>query len=130
METTELRLGNFVKSENFDISRIVGLSAVVTLDRIEYVHVAIPDNEFGLWNNGKVEPIELTEEWLLKFGFEKNDIDDCFISPIGEIMQIDLTAGQIDFIWDGAYSNAPCEFVHQLQNLFFAITGTELEIKN
>ncbi len=138
MKATELRIGNFVKSVNFSISRVVEISA---LGRIEYVHYGIPDSEIGVWKDEEVEPIPLTEEWLLKFGFAlspapysgekayyiKEDADK-IIWCAGELFKI-LPDG---FIRITSANYAPYEpttqYVHQLQNLYFALTGTELTL--
>ena len=86
-----------------------------------------------------VDPIPLTEEWLLKFGFEKVGIaiTSITIAPLnlpctfnlpntpfsfcqGKLI---LTTGTGDFCVN-------IEYVHQLQNLYFALTGEELTIKS
>lgn len=73
-----------------------------------------------------LEPIPITEEWLVRFGFEKiNHLTDGIIYKkdwlrITEHFSMD---------WRGGYiKNAPA-YLHQLQNLYFALTGNELEIK-
>lgn len=70
------------------------------------------------------KPIPLTEEWLLKFGFEEK---------YGYIKNgVHLNTDYSLFIEDEIGFNewtADCEYVHQLQNLYFALTGEELIIK-
>lgn len=80
-------------------------------------------------------PIPLTEEWLLKFGFEeyrfyKDRISyklvqerggDYFVT--GEWFHKCLSEGNAVIL------NYNLQYVHQLQNLFFALTGKELELK-
>ncbi len=79
-----------------------------------------------------LEPISLTEEWLLKFGFEllcrksPDGYKDTIFSmqkPYWTLMQLDKGWG-VQF-WQGN----KLEYVHQLQNLYFALTGEELEMK-
>lgn len=77
--------------------------------------------------------IPLTGEWLTKFGFESVDVDDTrgeYHKRVGEwgIFVIDVDG-------DGyTYPNSACtivtklEFVHQLQNLFLAVTYSELAV--
>lgn len=78
-----------------------------------------------------VYPIPLTEEWLLKFGFEK----------IGENYENDwllihthLKTKELHFILNlpnsHQYNITVLNYVHQLQNLYFVLTGEELTIKN
>jgi hypothetical protein len=79
------------------------------------------------------QPIPITEEWLLKFGFVDN-IDSYYKRH---------TESETNFDWDietGLYiiddnglvlkDISHIEYVHQLQNLFFALTGEELEVKS
>ena len=69
---------------------------------------------------GAFKPIPLTEEWLVKLGFE----DD--ILYIGNHTFRMNTYGVI------FYFNTPLlyiKYVHQFQNLVFALTGEELIIK-
>jgi len=81
-----------------------------------------------------IKPIPLTEEWLLKFGFEKRTgkyIGNCWafgINPRTEDYLIALE--QINENQDFFYQNSffDIKSVHQLQNLYFALTGEELSI--
>ena len=70
------------------------------------------------------EPIELTEEWLIKFGHESSFIPDLY--EIGKLsFYIDDGICWIDVFGD----SIEIKYVHQLQNLYFALTGKELTIK-
>ena len=72
-----------------------------------------------------IEPIPLTEEWLFKLNF----INDRVL----EFYRNDITDSTIiidyNFICLLGYSHVKLKYVHQLQNLFFALTGEELELK-
>jgi hypothetical protein len=72
-----------------------------------------------------LKPIELTEKWLDKLGF----VNDTVL----EFYRNDKTDSTIiidyDFICLLGYSHVKIKYVHQLQNLYFALTGQELEIK-
>jgi hypothetical protein len=120
MKATELRIGNLV---NYCNSERV-LDAELFLQLLKYTT--------------PFEPIPLTEEWLLKFGFEK--IKDFnvytnvwelkgFMVSLGEYINI-----HVDWADDGAdnyHSIVVYEelYVHTLQNLYFALTSEELTIK-
>lgn len=145
MKANELRIGNWVYSTSHK----------------QNVRIKLLDIDREILNT---EPIPLTEEWLLKFGFVlreesfhkfptvrdtfdktriveridkkyfiyDEDVDDwrtfcaeVILDPktlkiraigVSEIKNKFIVAGNI-------------ESVHQLQNLFFALTGEELEIK-
>jgi hypothetical protein len=67
------------------------------------------------------EPILLTDEWLKRFGFTK---DEKYYSK--ESFDVDLDE------WFGFHKmviSCPLKYVHQLQNLYFALTGEELTLK-
>jgi hypothetical protein len=75
-------------------------------------------------------PIPLTKEWLLMFGFEKQ-IDDYYYF-YGYYASFDADSP----MWFGQEGCCQKEtikenikYVHQLQNLWFGLTGEELTIK-
>jgi hypothetical protein len=75
-------------------------------------------------------PIPLTKEWLLKFGFEKQIDDYYYFYGYYASFDADLP------MWFGQEGCCQKEtikenikYVHQLQNLYFALTGDELIIK-
>jgi len=76
-----------------------------------------------LWAN-KTEPIELTEEWLIKFGLKKKTIKSCYWTI--KNFDVDLDGW---FGFNKMVAPVPLKYVHQLQNLYFALTGNELTIK-
>ena len=121
MKSSELRLGNmFNEQYSGQLLKVIGLSgAVITFD----------GNFKGKW---QAEPIPLTEEWLLKFGFSKRD--DNYELLVDEL---NLEVSLIDFIenWSvylsgpfGMVNTKKINYLHQLQNLYFALTGTELNV--
>lgn len=129
MKPEELRIGNFVKSESFEISRIVSINA---LGVIEYVHYGIPDSEFGVWReqeDTELCGIPLTEEWLLKMGFV--DHETFWSHTWGTNGVVIITYSQVykSFMYQLAQSvDKVITTVHQLQNLYFALTGQELKL--
>jgi len=70
-------------------------------------------------------PIPLTEEWLLKFGFrvKMGSVTHNHSFVKGKI----VVRHSLRFGFH--YDDLKLESVHQLQNLYFALTGTELTIK-
>ena len=110
MKANELRIGNWV---NFNHNGV------------DWGDVKINSNFFKHYEQEEYEnkPIPLTEEWLLKFGFEKAKEGDYTMGVytvfIREYISISNYHGYI----------ADIKHVHQLQNLYFALTNTELEIK-
>jgi hypothetical protein len=72
------------------------------------------------------KPIQLTEDWLFKFGFKKNQRDIRF-KRLGSIV---LKSTEKGFKFNYGESITYIHFVHQLQNLNFALNGNELTLKN
>jgi hypothetical protein len=66
----------------------------------------------------------LTEEWLIKFGFEKTPLH--YFKKDGIILSVE------DFYYECflGSNSVIIKYVHQLQNLYFALTNQELEVKN
>lgn len=76
-----------------------------------------------------IEGIPLTEGWLLRMGGEEDIIGGV---KIGHRLCNIWVWGKNIMLWDGIdYSSAytHLKYVHQLQNLYYALTGTELTIK-
>ncbi len=127
MKAEELRVGNFVinEFENYK-GKHKDLTEVSASDMIEC-------EDF--------KPISLTEEWLFRFGFEKkiDDEDDRFshfiITDVIDIVKYENREFTLSF-HSGYFSSHSLEnvfsfdlkYVHQLQNLYYALTQTELQI--
>lgn len=78
----------------------------------------------------QVDPIRLTPEWLINLGFETQSVHiytynglHWSISWSESNHAISLFSGEKTFDW---YENE-IHYVHELQNLFFALTGKELK---
>ena len=133
----EIRVGNLVFDEE---------------KKQTQVHVIHADS---MWLNAKqisyYTPIPITEEWIVKFGFELYDYEpneegDEF--PDFIYMSYKLTipkkayyytitttpeeGGYFDFCIKVTFADyvmlSTIQYVHQLQNLYFALTGEELQL--
>lgn len=73
-----------------------------------------------------IEPIKLTEDWLLRFGFEKYEFDN------GDLNQYRYN-NRLIIIRDGKFTDygtsTNFEYVYQLQNFYYAVTYKELVIQ-
>lgn len=111
MKASELRIGNYY-NHNGEIKKVT------------------PNIILELFENERVwiEPIPITEEWLLNFGFSEKlgnwELPN-FRFHINKPMNFD------GFIFCEGYSviTDKIQFIHQLQNLYFALTGEELILK-
>lgn len=116
MKAQELRIGNLYDHNG----------------RVEKV---TPNTILEVWESERkwCKPIDLTEEWLLNAGFEKSTIDrytsiklrvnstEALLYHEGNVIYGIL--GPAQYVW----SNIKIHYVHQLQNLYFVLTGEELE---
>ena len=84
-------------------------------------------DEFNLYD---LSPIKLTEEILLKCGFEKNNrIDFGELKPCFTIFSFSLMIRHNSYYVDWIGGNTEIKYLHELQNLYFALTKKELIIK-
>ncbi len=96
------------------------------------VHGYIEHYDFELMelspDSNDYHPIPLTEEWLLKLGFVKRGIYYHF--PHHDIFKLEQYKKKNAY-WLRYHSESiDCvriNYVHSLQNLYFALTGMELE---
>jgi len=81
-----------------------------------------------------MEPIQLSEEWLIKFGFEKFEFEYDEGNEISYVLekknghQFVLSEDLQPMDGEIAMLDYKLEYVHQLQNLFYCLTGVELAI--
>jgi hypothetical protein len=82
-------------------------------------------------NANDLFPIPLTPEWLEKFGFKKEPDTDIYSIPTyshSDLIMRNESYEEWHFIYNDKRLRV-IKFVHQLQNLYFALTGEELTIK-
>lgn len=102
-------------------------NGIATIQLIDTVNVEVfygeyPDENTKVLKHDEINPIPLTEAWLLKLGFNRGAIDD-MRDPIFINGLIDLVKKPSnDFFFKGTHMNS----VHQIQNLFYVITGKDL----
>jgi len=124
MKVTELRIGNFIYYRDKEILLEVSNLGSKGFETIGYEGTFV----YGSDDIEEYNPIHLTKEWLLEYGFYENRSNNSW--------QLDTKYGftiwgRIDKgfnIYD-EYDNEignTIEYVHQLQNLYFSLIGTEL----
>jgi hypothetical protein len=119
MEVNELRKTNLIQDEKNNIFMV---------DGIDCFNCKILTTSIYEWfNEGLFEPIPLTEEWLLRFGFEDKGKKVFRIVNSGMNMSFSVAFTGIGYT-PCQFSSKRIEYVHQLQNLYFALTGEELAI--
>ncbi|WP_321437191.1 hypothetical protein [uncultured Bacteroides sp.] len=139
MKTKELRLGDIVTDES-------GFMMFITAIFKDSVYMDFEGNESDVWeiDEKDLRPIPLTEKILLKCGFKKeHNLDDT-----SEFIIDDFSVQRESYKNEkGKFSNQfriwvqhlnengwrkplslELKYVHQLQNIYFDLTGKELEI--
>lgn len=140
MDAKEIRVGNIVgavgiKDDWYQINESV-LGQFLMYDECDHI-----------------KPIPLTEEWLLRFGFEKGKLQKWFgnghdyqpVDVYTELYAFTMAPHEFEYhIRTWTHSGIAedescavycgdnlvvCDHVHQLQNLYFALTSEELTIK-
>ena len=150
LDAATLRLGNNI-FHNGKVVRVVSLDwdledesePLIKVDTLGMEKNAIGGSwkKFIELNETNFNPIPLTEEWLLKMGL-KETFDECSFEIS---VSINNRHSVINASWepeisvdiyttnpykeDGSWLNTNVKYVHQLQNLYFAITGEELTVK-
>lgn len=140
MKASELRIGNLINgiyydydienddstdySEEIENEIVCTVSTLDSADVCEYRIYVESDLDIETFSDFK--PIPLTEEWLLKLGFKKNEENgyfefDRFIVAYNDLVDSFYLCDIDVFV--------KIETVHHLQNLYFAIRNKELTLK-
>ena len=124
IQANELRIGNLVHT--------IGTYVIVNSALIKAIE------EYQKY--GKLfKPIPITDEWLIRFGFEKLNtmMSGCNVFEKGQwrfAVKIKPEKEETFSLWNKNMSPPTWSFVrdiqylHQLQNLYFALTGEELTL--
>ena len=121
MDAHKLRIGNLFQEQN--------TKEVIMVTELSQFKIGFSGSFKGEW---QAKPIPLTEEWLLKLGFEKTKENFCTY----DLSKISIYMPSIYYEEGRTYFNSwviiekSPETVHQLQNLFFCLCGKELELSN
>ena len=123
MITTGFRIGNFLQDQKGRLCIVDEL----TSDNDDFYAKAINDSITNLPN----KPIKITESYLVGLGFEKKKqpgrLYDYYYIKNGFYFSF------IDFhkvvYKNNALEEVDCTYVHQLQNLYYRLSGEELEYK-
>ena len=117
MQANELRIGNLVNYE-INNSLFQGSVSSVTKNRI-----VVDKTTLKYYS---ITPITITEESLIKFGFTCRIVEGY---PIYQKGMISIEFYDEGCMWLISDESNIINHIHQLQNLFFALTGEELIIK-
>lgn len=130
LKSKDVRVGNFI--QDFECEPFVF--------QVEQIGKYIGYENWIFYRQGsakakEVEPVDLTEYWLEKFGFVQNITKTAWWIPQKDTFIVGEEDGKYYFsVWGGT-SNEPIvehiyllEYVHELQNTFLLATKEELEL--
>jgi len=143
MKSTELRIGNWIDDTSedggfFQVEGICkdkeGFSGYYIIYRNGSFKCSLEEDELES-DLIQIKPIPLTEEILLKCGFkkdldgsfQKNDVSIFLDKRFKTNLYLQTNDSNRNFIWFGY--ECKIQHLHQLQNLYFALTGEELNIE-
>src|SRR5690606_20711074 len=119
MKAIELRMGNIALNSSNEAVTVREISNTLVKTTPDDIHLI-----------SELKPIPLTEEILLKCGFEKHG-NFYYIKSFKSIYisRPWLEANHLLLKTLGGECISKVKHLHQLQNLYFALCGEELEVK-
>lgn len=139
MKANDLRIGNWIKYED-KLVQVVQLSSLMILCQRD-------ENQFLVNCEPKVfQPIELTEELLLKIGFElmntknhkgfemvreiEEDVYEFLVFKIfSDNTLLHMRKSKGGGFEYGEFTKRGIKYLHELQNAYFLLTNQEMEIE-
>ena len=109
MKANELRIGNIINH----------ITGEITVKSDDFEHIEKDPCEYM--------DVELTEDWLIRFGYDKYGLNSFYIYN-GFFVEWDKKTNKWDCYRNPDLDICSIKYVHQLQNLYFALTGDELKI--
>ena len=116
----QVRIGNWFNyaSDTWWRNDLVGTPVQLTID--DFKDFYYKDDYFDF--------IELTPDILINSGFNNNRVAESKWFSLNNWFQLESSGDKFLLnLWGG--KSAELQYVHQLQNLYLDLTGTELEIK-
>lgn len=123
IKASDLRIGNYVLYEHTIEGKLINIIDWIDLRWISKDHLEF--NKF-------YKPIPLAEEWLERFGFEKQDNNWKRLSICNDWTYLywERLAGVELSVNKRSCMLPHINYVNQLQNLYHTLTGEELTINN
>jgi hypothetical protein len=119
----ELRFGNYIKDDNNDIGIITSLG----IGMITY-SVRLDNPDYGC-EYENIKPIELTSDILIKAGFEfENTFSGWNVIHKERTFAFNSYRDKTGFYYESSLCDVELKYLHELQNVFRFVTGTELNI--
>ena len=133
MDAKEFRIGNYVNYKD----RVVKAATIsVTGEELNFAYEEI-NGGYDYTDIRLFKPIPLTEEWLVKFGFDKSDeYGDFICQNEGDVVYLEnddlgyyISFGKDPMFCILGYGGLSyIKHVHQLLNLYYALCQEELTL--
>lgn len=130
IKAEEVRIGNYVYIHNWHSI----VNGIFHQSDNGVNKIIIQGDDFLDYDIKFIKPIPISPEILEKCGFEKRgeeENDVWYILPLGYFFghRVAITGNFLNGKWIPHGDNKPpLEYLHQLQNLYYCLTGTELTI--
>lgn len=125
MEAKNFRIGNLIYWDIPEKNGVIHEVTKIMFNRINTIPISLGNDM------SEYKPIPLNDAWLVQLGFKKvgSNFEKDWL-----LLHKNIKTGTIDFLLNepssGKYHATVLKYVHELQNLFFALTGNELSIEN
>jgi hypothetical protein len=131
IKANELRIGNLVETDNLEGNIKTVVEIKHKMASVKYIRTDTNEPHQSMVDHERLTPIPVTEEWFLSFGFARITTNEYwFVIPLKDRSLAVSTYGNVEISsWDRLCiaHGLICKYVHQLQNLYFALTGEELK---
>ncbi len=149
MKANELRIGNYIKY-TYALSNDIEFCKVTGVKNDGRVYFFLPERYKTSLDANEIDPIELTEEVLIKIGFEKIELVEKKLYMYYKEVRIDNYSYLLDFRvmpkdecivlyvmknedakvdYFTIFYNDNIKYLHQLQNAYYLLTNKELEVE-
>ncbi len=127
MNANEFRIGNFV----YDT-----FNASYDIIQIDLDDFCVMRNYQMSNHENPYQPIPITKDWLVKFGFVKDENvylnNNIYVQYVLNMIAIRINDNAVlikntDWVCITTFEN-PIKYVHQIQNLYFLLSGNELKL--
>ncbi len=138
MKASELRIGNLLEFSNG-----IQPNKIIEVSRRFFSSASIEKDDGDFTVTPYYLGIKINDKWLVKFGFTKIEHRNIYVKSIYKIAGVKLKSlavyidgknnkvGVVDY-YTGVEKvdllHLDYEFVHQLQNLYYALAGVEMTV--
>lgn len=130
IQINELRIGNWVSVDTMKIDQMPKCSFANVIGVGDKIDLLIDGYGENSVSSKVITPVKLTRDILFSCGFEENGVYD----NVYQLRNFSITlnkkskSGMLQYTTNGSNLEIEILSVHQLQNVYFALIGEELEV--